>query len=501
LPTHDGLKTVASEPPLFSCLLATEPGEAQVTLAELQAKRDQLAGNIRTLADKFNANNKVWQGEDEQEWTRVNADYDENQKQLEAEVKAINDAAERATAINARIEALNCHKADDSLIGRDGGSIDRGPVNKARFSQDDLGDHNGYKGENLINALHGWLMMGSEHVVNISDKHRTAAKNIGMSLDSKLFVFNLNRDWQNAKSSAARFRNALSGEDGSAGGYTKDQTLINNLELAMLAYGGVMQVAEIIRTATGEPLRWPTADDTAQTGAQVGENASHAQSTDGTNDPTFGSVMWNAYTFTSRVVKVPNELMTDSVFNLATVLGQMLGERLGRIQNTKYTTGTGAGTAKGITVCAGSGVTTASSTAIAFDELIDLEHSLDPSRRSLPGVGYMFHDTTLKALRKLKDGEGRYLWQAGANTGAPDTLNTYPYTINQDMASSIASGAITALFGQLNQYKVRQVGQVILRRLDERYADTNQTGFLAIMRGDGNLLDAGDHPVKKMVQV
>jgi HK97 family phage major capsid protein len=69
------------------------------------------------------------------------------------------------------------------------------------------------------------------------------------------------------------------------------------------------------------------------------------------------------------------------------------------------------------------------------------------------------------------------------------------------MASSIATGAITVLFGQLNQYKVRQVGQIILRRLDERFADTNQTGFLAIMRGDGNLLDAGDHPIKKMAQL
>ena len=467
-----------------------------MALKELQEKREQLAGQIKVLADKFNAAGNQWAGEDEKQWTELNTAYDENKKLLDAENKAIEDAVARKQAVDARLSEIENAGRDDGQIGRDGGSITKGPVNKPRFQPSDLSDPNGYNGENLTFALAGWLMNGSHLAVNISDKHAKAAQALNLSLSSPVFAFNLNRDWDGAKASAHRFRNALSGEDGTTGGYTKDQTLINNLELAMLAYGGMMQVSEIIRTATGEPLRWPTANDTTNTGRQVGENASHDLGT----DPTFGSVMWNAYTFTSDIVKVPNELMTDSVFNLAVILGRMLGERLGRIQNTKYTTGSGAGTAKGITVCAFAGVTAASATAIAFDELIDLEHSLDPSRRSMPGVGYMFHDNILKALRKLKDGEGRYLWQSGANSGAPDTLNTYPYTINQDMASSIAASAITVLFGELPAYKIRQVGQIVLRRLDERFADTNQTGFLAIVRGDGNLLDAGDHPVKKLTQ-
>lgn len=132
--------------------------------------------------------------------------------------------------------------------------------------------------------------------------------------------------------------------------------------------------------------------------------------------------------------------------------------------------------------------------------MIDLEHSLDPSRRNLGGVGYMFHDNVLKALRKLKDGEGRYLWQAGTNTGAPDTLNRYPYTINQDMASSIATTAITMLFGQLSKYKIRQVNSIRMYRLTERHRENDQDAFLAFMEGDGNLLNAGDNPVKKLTQ-
>lgn len=463
-------------------------------LAELQEKRNQLAADIRALGEKFNTAGYTPTGEDESAWQKANDAYNANKTELDAELKAVEDARKAAEDRQARLAALD---ADDQQLASAIASqnLNQKPTTK-RFSQDDLLDPSAYTGEDLTYALAGWLMNGSHLAVNLTDKHRKAAQNCNLSLSSPVFSFNLNRDWHNAKMSANRFRNALSGEDGTSGGYTKDQTLINNLELAMLAYGGMMQVGEIIRTATGEPLRWPTADDTDNTGVQIGENTSH----DDGSDPTFGSVIWNAYTFTSKIVKVPNELMTDSVFNLATVLGRMLGERLGRIQNTKYTTGTGAGTAKGITIAAAAGVTAASSTSIAFDELIDLEHSLDPSRRSMPGVGYMFHDAVLKALRKLKDGEGRYLWQAGANTGAPDTLNTYPYTINQDMASSIAASAITVLFGDLSAYKIRQVGQVMLRRLDERFADTNQTGFLAIIRGDGNLLDAGDNPVKKLTQ-
>lgn len=468
------------------------------SLKELQDKRLELANQIESFAKAEEAKGENgWAAESEANWAKLNGDYDAVKADLDKANESAQKAAEHQAAVQKRLKDIAGYQAPVvNRIGKDGGTIADGPKNKDVFKPSDLQDLNAPQGENLTYALAGWLMNGSQLAVNVGDQHRNAAKSLGQSLSSPVFTFNLNQDWQQTRQNAYQFRNALSGQDGTAGGYTKDQTLVNNLELAMLAYGGMMQVAEIIRTATGEPLRWPTATDTSNTGRQVGENATH----DSGSDPTFGAVEWNAYTFTSDIVKVPNELMTDSVFNMATVLGRMLGERLGRIQNTKYTTGIGSGTAKGITLCASAGVAAASATAIAFDELIDLEHSLDPSRRAMPGVGYMFHDTILKALRKLKDGEGRYLWQSGANSGAPDTLNTYPYQVNQDMASSIAASAITVLFGELTAYKIRQVGQIVLRRLDERFADTNQTGFLAFVRGDGNLLDAGDGPVRKLVQ-
>jgi HK97 family phage major capsid protein len=258
----------------------------------------------------------------------------------------------------------------------------------------------------------------------------------------------------------------------------------------------MFSVADVIRTTTAEPMRWPTANDTANSGRQIGES-----SPVNTNiDPTFGQITWSAYKFTSDMILVPYELLRDNAVNLVQHLARMLGERLGRIQNNRYTVGSGTSTPKGIVTCAAAGVTTASPTAITFDEVIDLEHSVDPSRRRMPGVGYMFHDNVFKAIRKLKDAQGQYLWQAGANSGAPDTLNTYPYTINQDMSSTISAGAVTMLFGDLSAYKIRQVNEVRLYRLTERYRDNDQDGFVAFIEGDGHLLDAGDGPVRKMTQ-
>lgn len=445
-------------------------------LKKLQEERLTLANQIKALADT-QAN---WTAEDEKKWADLNKAYDE----CKGKIDALNKKLERETEIRNRLEEVENHGRNNPLIGRDGASLMDGPRNPEAF-----GGQN--RTEQRALALQGWLraVHDPQDVGQLTDEHRAAAAACGINLHGNTVRINLHQNFKEVYS-------ALSGQVGSKGGFTYGETFVESLERAMLAYGGMFQVAEVIRTMTAEPMRWPTADDTSNSGSQVGESEAISEDT----DPSFGQVIWNAYKFKSGVIKVPFELLRDNAVNLAQVLSEMLGERLGRIQNTKYTTGTGSGTARGIVTCAGAGVTSASSTAIAFDEVIDLEHSLDPSRRGMMGVGYMFHDNILKALRKLKDGNGAYLWQAGANTGAPDTLNQYPYQINQDMASSIASTNVTMLFGQLSKYKIRQVNAIRMYRLEERYRDNDQDGFIAFIEGDGNLLDAGDTPVKKLTQ-
>jgi HK97 family phage major capsid protein len=198
------------------------------------------------------------------------------------------------------------------------------------------------------------------------------------------------------------------------------------------------------------------------------------------------------------VIKVPFELLEDSVFNLPDVLGQMLGERLGRITNTKYTNGTGAATPKGIVVASSLGKTTAGATAITADEILDLIHSVDPAYRT--DSSFMMHDNILLYIRKLKSSDNQYIWQEGLSQGVPDRIFSYMLTINQDMQSSVATATKTMLFGQMKKYKIRTVNGVRMIRLDERYADTDEIAFLSLIREDGNMLDAGTAPIKHMLQ-
>lgn len=291
-------------------------------------------------------------------------------------------------------------------------------------------------------------------------------------------------------------RATMSTGTGSEGGYVIPEGFVNRLEIAALAYSGGMvdpNVVTVLRTATGNPLPMPTSDDTSNTGERIAENTQVAA-----QDVAFGQVMLNAYLYSSKVVKVPVTLMQDSAFDMNSFLAGRLGERIGRIWNTDLTTGTGTAQPNGIVTAATLGKTAASATAITEDELIDLEHSVDSAYRQMGGR-YMFNDTVLALLRKLVDQNDRPLWAAGMTANAPDMIHNYPYTINPGMADP-AIDAKTILFGALAKYHTRICKDMTLLRLVERYADYLQVGFLGFARADGDLLDAGTHPVSYLQQ-
>jgi HK97 family phage major capsid protein len=111
----------------------------------------------------------------------------------------------------------------------------------------------------------------------------------------------------------------------------------------------------------------------------------------------------------------------------------------------------------------------------------------------------MMHDSTLKLLKEILDKYGRPLFQPGITVGAPDTLNGYPYSINNDLPA-VALNSKSLLFGQFSKYTVRRVREVAIVKLSERYADYGQVAFIGFARYDGQLMDAGTHPVKYLVQ-
>lgn len=291
---------------------------------------------------------------------------------------------------------------------------------------------------------------------------------------------------------------ALATQTGSGGGYLINDEPLAAIESGMKYYGPMLTASDMIMTSTGADLPIPTDNDTTNSGAILAENIQI-----GTQDVSVGQIVMKAYTYTSKLVLVPWQLMQDSAFDVEGWLNEKLATRIGRILNTHFTTGTGQGQPNGIVTAAASGKTAASATAITYNELLDLEHSVDIAYRIQPGAGFMMNDSTVKYIKQLQDSSGRPLWQpaiqTGIGTGIPDTLDGFPYYVNNDMAA-IATGNKTVLFGQFKKYKVRGVKGIVLVRMVERYADYLQTGFFAFARYDGNLSDAGTRPVKYLVQ-
>jgi HK97 family phage major capsid protein len=246
-----------------------------------------------------------------------------------------------------------------------------------------------------------------------------------------------------------------------------------------------------------EPLRLADRERHTNVGTLLAENTTVGASV----DVTFGKTTYNAYKFQSGLVLVSSELDQDNAVNLSSQVGGLLGERLGRGQEVYFTTGTGTAQPGGVVTGATLGVTAASATAIAADELFSLYHSVDPAYRRDPSFGWMMHDNVAMALRKLKDSQNRYLWEMDIANGQPPTLLGRPVTINQSMASAITTGQKTILAGAMSKMKVRDAGDVRIRRLEERYADIDQIGFIAFMRSDSKVLNPGTNPIKYLAQL
>jgi HK97 family phage major capsid protein len=290
---------------------------------------------------------------------------------------------------------------------------------------------------------------------------------------------------------------AMSALTGVSGGFVVPADFVASVEVAMKEYSGVLKAGPtIINTSTGADLAYPTVNDTANEGEQVEEN-----STVSDRDVTgFGTVTFKSFLFSSRQLLVPIQLIQDAAINVESLLSGMMAERLGRIVNKRYTSGNGANQPQGIVNASVLGATAASASAITADELIDLQHSVDPAYRN--GAKFKFSDGTFKAIRKLKDGDGRPIWMPSMTSsiaaGAPGTLLGDPYVINVNM-DGIAAGKRSVLYGQMSKYYVRNVRNMVVVRLSERYAEKFQIGYFGFMRCDGRIIDAGSNPIRHLV--
>lgn len=286
------------------------------------------------------------------------------------------------------------------------------------------------------------------------------------------------------------------------GGFLVPEDFRAELMVALKQFGGIREAARIITTTTGRTLPWPRSDDTGNTAKMIGEATAISTSA----RVPFGSVSMEAHTFHSGPIKISLELDQDAELPVDQIVMDAMRIRFGRRWNFDMTlrSSTEATGIHGI-INDSSGAVALSGGAAAlnsFDTLHDLEASVDPAYRSLPGTGWMFNDTTRKLIRKLREnstaGTGQYLWEPSQKAGDPDTLLGYPTYLNQDLPNFATSGATKPVFfGNFRYYIVRDVRDMMMQRLVERYAEEGVYALLAYARTDGRSVLPSTVPARK----
>jgi HK97 family phage major capsid protein len=342
----------------------------------------------------------------------------------------------------------------------------------------DLNDRRANRNRDM--ALRGWALQPTGLC---TADHVRAANEIGFNLNTKVLNLRLN---ENPKKETR-----AQSSSGSSGGHMIPIDLIRSLETALSYTCPIRQFAQVIRTASGNPIDIPTADDTSNSGELVAENTAYTA-----QDVAFSKVTLNAYKFTSKLVLASLELLQDSAINVGEILGNLLGERIGRSQLGFFTTGTGSSQPQGAVTGSAAGVTSASATAIAVDDLLGLVHSVDRAYRN--AGAFMMHDSILLAVRRLKDSTNQPIFTQSYIVGEPDRLFGYPIVINNSMASTVATTNRTVLFGDWSKFIIRDALDIQLVRSDERYMEFGQSAFVALARSDSKVTLSG--ALKRLTQ-
>lgn len=395
-------------------------------LHELKQAYNELARNMRNLHDKIG--DTTWTDEQRSQWSDWKQKLDGLDEQIKRE-EALRDADQRFVEENEEEYRDNLDNEE-----RGGQSVD----------------------EQRAQAFDGFLRQGMSE----------------MSAEQRQIL---------------REMRAQATDPDTAGGYTVPTEMLNRIHEAMKDYGGLASVAQILTTDSGHTLEWPTSDGTAEEGELIGENS---QASEG--DVVFGIKNLGAKKLSSKVIRVSNELLNDSGIDIQGFLASRIGSRLGRGEAKFLVQGTGAGTPEqptGLQASVTGTTTAASSSEFTWQEVNGLIHSIDPAYRRAANFRIGLNDNTLKLMTEMEDLQGRPLWLPAVSGAAPATILNVPYFVDQGIAD-IGVNAKFMYAGDFAQFIIRRVRYMVLKRLVERYADFDQTGFLAFHRFDCVLQDA-----------
>lgn len=272
------------------------------------------------------------------------------------------------------------------------------------------------------------------------------------------------------------------------GGYTIPEGFAGRIVEYMLFNSQLLNWASIMRTDTGNTIPFPINDDTSNTGELIGEAADLSAAT---ADLVFDVYNLGAYKFSSKVIKVSSEIMQDNGVNLVDYLAKKLAERVARITNTYYTTGTGSSQPQGYLAASAAerGKVTASTSTFTLAEMVAFQDSIDPAYRQGNKIAWAMHSNLLSEIKQLSiasstDGG---VWTPSFRDGEPDRILGKPYFLNNAMSSTSATGDKIMAYGDWSKFNVRIVNDFRLKRFDELFAMNDQVGFVGLQRSDSFL--------------
>ncbi|MGA3888711.1 phage major capsid protein [Ralstonia nicotianae] len=403
-----------------------------MTLAELKQKRAKIAAEMRSLHD--NIGEAAWNDEQRSRWEAMRADLKPLDEQIARE-EELRSAEQRFVESNADDLARQARQAAAAAAAGTGAATDdeRRSAAFGRFLREGLGE--------------------------LSAEERRALQELraqGASAPDK-------------------------------GGYTVPRTFLAKVVEQLVTYGGIASVMQNLTTDGGEPIDWPVALGVEEEGELLGENDSATE-----DDIDFGSGSLGAHKLSSKVIRVSNELLGDSSIDMEAFLAGRIASRIGRAESRLLVQGTGAGKPlqpRGLAASVAITKNTANAAKLTWQEVNTLIHAVDPAYRNAPMYRLAFNDQTLQVLEELVDANGRPLWLPGLDSSAPPTILKRQYVIDQAI-DDIGAGKKFMYGGDFNQFILRRVRYMAIKRLVERYAEYDQVGFLAFHRFGCVLQDA-----------
>lgn len=315
----------------------------------------------------------------------------------------------------------------------------------------------------------------SQPIVNTPSAKPDGAEKTGRSSDEYKRAF-----WNGMRNKMSyEVQNALSIGTDSEGGYLVPDEYERKLVESLQDEVFFRSLATIIRTSSGD-RKIPIVTSRGEA-AWIDEGGQFPES-----DDSFGQTTIGAYKL-ATMIKVSDELLNDSVFNIEAYISKEFGRRIGAKEEEAFFIGDGSGKPTGIFNITGGADTgvTAANTTITFDDVMDLYYSLRAPYRNK--ATWLLNDSTVKAIRKLKDGNGNYIWQPSVKEGEPDKILNRPYRTSI-YVPELAAGKRVMAFGDYSYYWIADRQGRSFKRLNELYATTGQVGFLASERVDGKLI-------------